>query len=92
VLIEIGCGTAVHLAKLASAFSPLIGADISSRMVNAAWRRMHTSPYRDRIELRVDPAEELRTINDASVDVVLCVGALEHMLDRDQSFARFRGF
>jgi len=84
VLLEIGCGTAVHLAKLASAFSQLIGADISSGMVNAAWRRVHTSPYRDRIELRVDPAEELRTIDDASVDVVLCVGALEHMLDRGQ--------
>ena len=84
MLLEIGCGTAVHLAKLASAFSQLIGADISSGMVNAAWRRVHTSPYRDRIELRVDPAEELRTIDDASVDGVLCVGALEHMLDRDQ--------
>jgi 2-polyprenyl-6-hydroxyphenyl methylase/3-demethylubiquinone-9 3-methyltransferase len=85
VLLEIGCGTAVHLAKLASTFSQLIGADISSGMVDAAWRRVHTSPYRDRIELRVDPAEELRTIDDASVDVVLCVGALEHMLDRDQA-------
>jgi SAM-dependent methyltransferase len=84
VLLEIGCGTAVHLAKLASAFSQLIGADISSGMVNAAWRRVHTSPYRDRIELRVDSAEELRTIDNASVDVVLCVGALEHMLDRGQ--------
>ncbi len=83
VLLEVGCGTAVHLAKLASAFSQLIGA-ISSGMVEAAWRRVHTSPYRDRIKLRVDPAEELRTIGDASVDVVLCVGALEHMLDRDQ--------
>ena len=82
VLLEIGCGTAVHLVKLASTFSHLIGADISSGMVDAAWQRLHTSPYRDRIELRVDPAEELRTVDDASVDVVLCVGALEHMLDQ----------
>jgi 2-polyprenyl-6-hydroxyphenyl methylase/3-demethylubiquinone-9 3-methyltransferase len=85
VLLEIGCGTALHLAKLAPAFSQSIGADISSEMVDAARRRVHTSPYRDRIELRVDPAEELRTINDASVDVVLCVGALEHMLYRAQA-------
>jgi SAM-dependent methyltransferase len=84
VLLEIGCGTAVHLAELAPAFSQLIGADISSEMVGAASRRVHTSPYRDRIELRVDPAEELRTIDDASVDVVLCVGALEHMLYRNK--------
>ena len=85
VLLEIGCGTALHLAKLAPAFSQSIGADISSEMVDAARRRVHTSPYRDRIELRVDPAEELRTIDDASVDVVLCVGALEHMLYRRQA-------
>ena len=84
VLLEIGCGTAIHLAELAPAFSQLIGADISSEMVGAASRRVNTSPYRDRIELRVDPAEELRTIDDASVDVVLCVGALEHMLYRDK--------
>jgi SAM-dependent methyltransferase len=84
VLLEIGCGTAIHLANLASNFSQLIGVDISPEMVDAARRKVQTSPYRDRIELRVDPAEELRTIDDASVDVVLCVGALEHMLDRDQ--------
>ena len=53
-------------------------------MVDVAWRKMHTSPYHDRIDLGVDPAEELSTIDDASVDVVLCVGALEHMLDLDQ--------
>lgn len=82
MLLEVGCGTAVHLARLAPAFSHLIGTDISSGMVDAAQRRVQTSPYRDRIELRVDPAEELGTIEDASVDIVLCVGALEHMLDR----------
>jgi SAM-dependent methyltransferase len=85
VLLEIGCGTAVHLTKLAPGFSRLIGVDISSGMVDAAWRKAQTSVYRDRIELRVDPAEELRTIDDASIDVVLCVGALEHMLDRDEA-------
>jgi len=85
VLLEIACGTAVHLATLAPAFSRLIGTDISSGMVDAACRRVQASPYRDRIELRVDPAEELGTIDDASIDIVLCVGALEHMLDRGRA-------
>jgi len=56
----------------------------SGRDARDARRRVDASPYRDRIDLRVDPAEELCTIDDASVDVVLCVGALEHMLNRDQ--------
>lgn len=84
VLLEIGCGTAIHLFSLAPAFSRLVGTDISAGMIDAAERKAQTSPYRDRIELRVDAAEELTTINDGSVDVVLCVGAFEHMLDRGQ--------
>jgi SAM-dependent methyltransferase len=82
VLLEIGCGTAIHLFALAPAFSHLVGTDISAGMIDAARRQVQTSPYRDRIELRVDPAEELDSVSDASVDVVLCVGAFEHMLDR----------
>ena len=84
VLLEIGCGTAIHLAALAPSFSRLIGTDISPRMIATARRKLQASPYQDRVELRVDPAEELGTIDDSSVDVVLCVGALEHMLDRAQ--------
>jgi SAM-dependent methyltransferase len=84
VLLEIGCGTAIHLAALATSFSRLIGTDISPRMIASARHKLQSLPYRDRIELRVDPAEELGTIDDSSVDVVLCVGALEHMLDRAQ--------
>jgi 2-polyprenyl-6-hydroxyphenyl methylase/3-demethylubiquinone-9 3-methyltransferase len=84
VLLEIGCGTAIHLAALATSFFRLIGTDISSRMIASARHKLQSSPYLDRIELRVDPAEELGTVDDSSVDVVLCVGALEHMIDRAQ--------
>jgi 2-polyprenyl-6-hydroxyphenyl methylase/3-demethylubiquinone-9 3-methyltransferase len=79
VLLEIGCGTAVHLAALAPDFSRAIGTDISSRMIASARQRL---PAEGQIELRVDPAEELASIEDSSIDIVLCVGALEHMLDR----------
>jgi ubiquinone/menaquinone biosynthesis C-methylase UbiE len=82
VLLELGCGTAIHLTALAPAFSRVIGTDISAGMIRAAWQHVQASPHRDRIELRVDSAEELRTVDDDSVDVVLCVGAIEHMLDQ----------
>src|SRR5260370_2185279 len=84
VLLEIGCGTAITLAARATSFSRLIGTDISPRMIASARHKLQSLPCRDRIELRVDPAEEWGTIDDSSVDVVLCVGALEHMLDRAQ--------
>ena len=49
-------------------------------MIRAAWQHVQASPHRDRIELRVDPAEELRTVDDDFV--ALCMKAIEHMLDQ----------
>lgn len=83
-LLEIGCGTASHLLSLAGQFAHAIGTDMSPAMVNVARRRTAGSPGSDRISIRVDPAEELATIGDSSIDVVLCVGALEHMLQKDR--------
>lgn len=81
-LLEIGCGTAIHLLALATEFAHAIGTDLSPEMVGVARRRAESSPCSDRISIRVDPAEELATIEDRSIDVVLCVGALEHMLEK----------
>lgn len=81
-LLEIGCGTAIHLLALAAEFAHAIGTDLSPEMANVARRHAEGSPCSDRISIRVDPAEELATIEDSSIDVVLCVGALEHMLEK----------
>jgi 2-polyprenyl-6-hydroxyphenyl methylase/3-demethylubiquinone-9 3-methyltransferase len=83
-LLEIGCGTATHLLALAAEFTRAIGTDLSPEMVKVARRHAERSPGSDRISIRVDPAEELTTIDNNSIDVVLCVGALEHMLDKDR--------
>ena len=83
-LLEIGCGTALHLLPLAGEFERAVGTDLSAEMIRAARRSAEASPWRDRVELRVDPAEELATVADRSVDAALCVGALEHMLDRER--------
>ncbi len=82
VLLEIGCGTGIHLLALADEFAQAIGTDISAAMIQAATAAARQSPVKERIDLRVDAADELRTIADASIDVVLCVGAFEHMLDK----------
>jgi SAM-dependent methyltransferase len=84
-LLEIGCGTAIHLLPLAERFGQAHGIDVSPEMVRVACRHAETSPWRARISLRVDAAEELATVEDGSVDVVLCVGALEHMLDKPRA-------
>ena len=89
-LLEIGCGKAIHLIGLAGTCDRAIGTDASVEMVRIARRDAAASRWRDRLDVRVDPAEELATVADGSVDAVLCVGALEHMLDRPRVLAQVR--
>jgi SAM-dependent methyltransferase len=81
-LLEVGCGTASHLLALAGEFEAAIGTDVSTEMIRVATEAVAASPFADRVALRMDPAESLASVDDATVDVVLCVGALEHMVDR----------
>ena len=81
-LLEIGCGPASHLLALAGEFDAAVGTDASTEMISVAIEAAAASPWSERVSLRVDPAETLASVGDAGVDVVLCVGALEHMVDR----------
>ncbi len=81
-LVEIGCGTGLHLFPLAGAYSCVIGTDFSPAMIGRAEAIRQSHPVGARIHLRVDPAESLGTLADDTADAVLCVGALEHMPDK----------
>ncbi len=45
------------------------------------------SPFRERLTFIVDRGEQLSTIEDASVDRVMCIGALEHMPGKEEVLA-----
>jgi 2-polyprenyl-6-hydroxyphenyl methylase/3-demethylubiquinone-9 3-methyltransferase len=81
-LLEIGCGTGIHLFALAGGFERAIGTDVSGAMVEAAAQHLDATQPGANICLRVDPAEDLATVAAGSVDAVICVGALEHMPDK----------
>ena len=83
-LVEIGCGTGLHLFPLAGAFARLIGTDLSPGMIARAESLRRQQAGGERIAFRVGPAESLATVGDGVADAVLCVGALEHMPDRDR--------
>jgi SAM-dependent methyltransferase len=80
VVLEIGCGTGFHLLALAAEYGRGLGVDLSPAMVAAARDRL--GPYGHKVAFEVDAAERLATVADRSVDVVLAIGALEHMLDQ----------
>lgn len=76
VVLDVGCGTGTHLHALSDHIRRGIGIDVAPRMITAA-RRHAAHPA---LTFRVDDAERLATIPTASVDKVICVGVLEHVL------------
>jgi SAM-dependent methyltransferase len=82
VVLDIGCGNGHHLFALGNDLNRGLGVDLSSGMIAVANERLQTSPWRKKMTFRVDNAEELSTVSDQSVDVVLCIGAFEHMLNK----------
>jgi len=89
-LLEIGCGTGIHLVPLAESFERAVGIDVSAAMVQVARRHAERSPWSGRISLRVDAAEELATVDDDSIDAALCIGTLEHILDKPLALSQVR--
>lgn len=90
IVLDIGCGNGNHLYALDGKFNQGIGVDLSPGMVASAERSRHPflkSGYR----FYHDDAQELDSQADYSVDVAICVGALEHMLDKSAALqAAFR--
>ncbi len=82
VLIEIGCGNAIHLFALAPLFDASIGVDGSAKMIAAAEARRVRHDAAARVRFAVERAENLSSVGDAAADAVLCVGAFEHMTDQ----------
>lgn len=79
-LLEIGCGSGLHILALASEFARGIGTDLSPAMIEVARQQAAETGHGGNVTFAVDAAEHLSSVPDASIDVVLCVGALEHML------------
>jgi ubiquinone/menaquinone biosynthesis C-methylase UbiE len=82
VVLDLGCGNGHHLLALGPDVARGIGIDVSPGMIELARARLRSSPWRDNIKFEVDNAEELRKITDRSVDLAICIGAFEHMLDK----------
>lgn len=82
VVLDIGCGDGAHLRALADRIDRGIGIDFSSQMIETARRRTdHAS-----LTFRHDDAEQLDTIPADSIDTVVSVGVLEHVLHPHRVF------
>ncbi len=76
-LLEVGCGAGLHLEALGGT----IGVDLSAGMLERTRARCPAA------RLVQAPAETLQGVGDASVDAVVVVGVLEHVLDKPAALA-----
>jgi ubiquinone/menaquinone biosynthesis C-methylase UbiE len=82
VVLDLGCGNGHHLLALAPEIARGIGIDISPGMIELARARLRSSVCRANVTFEVDDAEQLKGIADQSIDLAICIGAFEHMLDK----------
>ena len=82
VVLDLGCGNGHHLLALGPEVARGIGVDISPGMIELARARLRSSPRRANLTYQVENAEELNGIADQSIDLAICIGAFEHMLDK----------
>ncbi|MDE5454049.1 methyltransferase domain-containing protein [Bradyrhizobium sp. CSA112] len=82
VVLDLGCGNGHHLLALAPEIARGIGIDVSQGMIAAARARLGNSAWKANLTFEVGNAEELNAIPDQSVDLAICIGAFEHMLDK----------
>src|SRR5204863_7787581 len=82
VVLDVGCGDGHHLRALAGDIGHGIGIDLSPAMIELARARQRDSTWPDRLDFLSEDAERLEVMADGSVDLAICVGAFEHMLDK----------
>jgi 2-polyprenyl-6-hydroxyphenyl methylase/3-demethylubiquinone-9 3-methyltransferase len=81
-VLDLGCGNGHHLLALGPEIARGIGIDVSPGMIELARARLRSSPGSANLTFEVDNAEELKGIADQSVDLAMCIGAFEHILDK----------
>jgi ubiquinone/menaquinone biosynthesis C-methylase UbiE len=92
VVLDLGCGNGHHLLALAPDVAGGIGIDVSPGMIELARARLRGSPAKANVgtanlAFEVDNAEELKAIADQSVDLAICIGTFEHILDKQAALA-----
>ena len=89
-VLDLGCGNGHHLLALGPEIARGIGIDVSPGMIELARARLRSSPCKANLTFEVDDAEKLKGIADESVDLAICIGAFEHMLDKRAVLASIR--
>ena len=83
-VLDIGCGNGHHLFALADKIKMGIGIDFSEKMIQNAQDKLAQTELKNKLHFQVDDGQKLSTIKDSSINMVMCIGSFEHMLDKKQ--------
>jgi 2-polyprenyl-6-hydroxyphenyl methylase/3-demethylubiquinone-9 3-methyltransferase len=90
VVLDVGCGNGHHLFYLAPLIGHGIGFDFSKNMIKSAKNSIKNSQYAQKLQFQVDSAQQMKTITDNSIDVLICIGSFEHMLKKEKVINQFQ--
>jgi len=82
LVLDVGCGNGHHLLALAGEIGSGIGVDLSPAMIEIAQESLRDSPWQSKLTFLSDNGENLTALAERSIDLVMCVGAFEHMLNK----------
>ncbi len=82
IVLDLGCGSGHHLIGLAPHIRHGIGVDLSPGMIRLARTRLAASTRKEHLRFEVDDGARLGGIDAGSIDLAICIGAIEHMIDK----------
>lgn len=83
--VDIGTGTGVWAEALADRAGHVVGIDFVEDNLRIARRNAEEKALADRVEYRLDDAQSLDSLADASFDLAMQVSVLQHLGDQDQA-------
>ena len=81
-VLDLGCGAGDPLLALRAEIAEGIGIDLSPKMIETARARVQRGCPGAHLTFRVGDAQSATGVPSQSIELVICIGALEHMLDK----------
>jgi ubiquinone/menaquinone biosynthesis C-methylase UbiE len=83
ILLEVGCGNGIQTLYIAENYpkANIIGIDLNPDNIQLALHNMNGIPN---VDFRIDNAQNLDTIGDESIDLLICIESAFHYPDKEQ--------
>ncbi len=85
-ILDLACGQGFFSEEIAKRHAEVIGVDISHELIEKADQRLHAMHLKN-AKFFVSPANELKMIQNCTIDNIVCVLAAQNIKELDETFA-----